>query len=431
MATPAVQQRMFYGWYIVATVVFINFLSIGTRAGFGLFVNPMSEELHWDRATISLAAAIGVLVGGVIQPFTGNIFDRYGGRRVLTLSLLAAGVATLALMWTMNLAYLIVMYSFVLSVAFAGASGSVVNVLVSRWFQRKRGTAIAITSMGASLGQLILIPFAMYLMTLAGWRNTWAVLGVAIIVLAAPLAYGFLRDDPSDMRLRPDGDGEPSKGGGPRKNGHAGRGPLEVDRWSMAFRSAPIWQIAAGYFVCGFTTNILSTHFVPFALDRGLSATAAATAFGVMGALNIVGVFAAGYFSDRMGRKNLLAAVYFVRGTAYAVLVLVHAPWALYAFVVIAGVSWLATIPLTTGLTADIYGLKRLGTLAGITLMGHQAGGAISIYFAGWVYDRVGSYDLAWGAASALLMLATVSALVIRERAYSVRYQPQAVGAEH
>jgi MFS family permease len=427
MATAETPKRMFYGWYVVATVVFINFIGIGPRSGFGLFVKPMSEELGWDRATISLAAALGVLVGGVMQPFTGHVFDRYGGRRVITLSLGAVGLATLALTWTSNLAYLIVMYSFVLSVAFSGAGGSVVNVLVTRWFQRRRGTAIAVTSMGASLGQLILIPFAMYLMVLVGWRNTWLVLGLSVVALAMPLAWFLLRDDPAEVGARPDGDGELSVEGA---RAAQRRGPLEVTEWRDAFRSAPIWEILGGYFVCGFTTNILSTHFVPFALDRGLSGAAAATAFGIMGALNIVGVFAAGYLSDRMSRKKLLALVYAVRGTAYAVLLLVHAPWALYAFVVIAGVSWLATIPLTTGLTADIYGLKRLGTLAGIVLMAHQAGGAISIYFAGWIFDRTGSYDVAWGIAAVLLLFATLSAVVIPEKRYSVRYQPVQAAAE-
>jgi MFS family permease len=183
-----------------------------------------------------------------------------------------------------------------------------------------------------------------------------------------------------------------------------------------------MWQISGGYFVCGFTTAIISAHFVPFAIEKGFSPSTAATAFGVMSGLNIVGVIAAGALADRFGRKNLLGLVYALRGSAYAMLLLAPGFWGLWIFAVLAGFSWIATVPLTTSLTADVYGLRNIGILSGISFTAHQIGGAISIQLAGIMRDLTGSYDLPFTIAGALLIGASLVSLSIQERKYSVRY---------
>jgi MFS family permease len=153
-------------------------------------------------------------------------------------------------------------------------------------------------------------------------------------------------------------------------------GPLEVEHWQHSFRSTPIWQLCAGYFVCGFTIALLSTHFVPFAIERGVSATSAATAYGLMSGLNVVGVLAVGALADCGGRKNLLGLVYALRGCVYAALLLAPGAWSLWGFVVIMGFSWWVTLPLTSALTAEVYGLKHLGILNGLAFTGYQIGEA-------------------------------------------------------
>jgi MFS family permease len=167
----------------------------------------------------------------------------------------------------------------------------------------------------------------------------------------------------------------------------------------------------------------LTTHFIPYALDRGFTASTAAAAFGLMSGLNVAGVIVAGTLADRCGRKNLLAWVYAARGGAYAMLVLAPGPWSLWGFAAIAGFSYWATAPLTTSLMADVYGLRSLGTLNGLSFLVHQVGGAISIQFAGVMRDLAGSYTVPFTLAGLLLLPAALAAFSIREQQYSGKYQ--------
>jgi len=226
------------------------------------------------------------------------------------------------------------------------------------------------------------------------------------------------------MGLQPDGDPNPPDEG-PAQAPERLRGPLEVDRWFQAFRSLPIWQLSGSYFVCGFTTSIISIHFVPFAIGQGISPVLAATIFSFMMALNMVGSLSAGFVSDRFGgSKNWLALVYFCRGSAYVLLLLVPGAMGLWVFAAVAGLSWVATNPLTTTLTADVYGLRSLGTIGGISFFFHAMGAVISVPMAGFFYDATGSYTIPFAIAGALLFPAAISAFTIQERKYSMRYAP-------
>jgi sugar phosphate permease len=422
-STETTKKPLYFGWYVCAATVFIGFVSIGARNSFGVFVIPMSEEFGWSRFTVSIAAALGVLVNGIIQPFMGQLFDRTGGRKVIITGLLVLGISTILLSLTFHILFLVFMFGFIASMAQAGPALSNTAALMSRWFKRRRATAISINSAALSLGGLIMVPFSMYLLQATSWRVAWIGLGI-IVLTSLPLAYFFIRERPSDMGLNPDGDPSSSEdGANPRRREL--KGPLEVETWRESFKSAPIWQMAGSYFVCGTTTFVLSVHFIPFAIeDRGISGTTAATIFGYMMGLNIIGALGAGLLADKIGgTKNWLALVYFMRGIAYIVLLTVDSVAGLWIFASIAGFSWVATLPLTSSLTADVYGLKAMGTISGITFMFHQFGGFGSVLLAGLLFDITGSYVLPFAIVGALLFPAAISAFSIKERKYSARYQ--------
>jgi MFS family permease len=417
-ATP--RPDIYYGWFIVATTFLIALVTVGARGGFGVFILPMSEEFGWNRSTISLAAALGSLVSGFSQPFLGRLYDRLGGRKLFLVSLVVLGVCTALLALTNHIVFLIVLFGVVMAIAMSGSSLTTTSALLSKWFRRQRATAMALNAAGASVGGLLLVPFTVYVISRAGWRTAWVVLGLMILVLVVPPVYLLLKDDPADMGLLPDGDPQPSDAGQTRP---ARPGPLEVEYWLDSFRSMPMWQLCGGYFVCGFTIALISTHFVPFAVERGFSPTTAGTAFGLMSGLNVVGVIAVGALADKFGRKNLLGLVYALRGCAYAALLLLPGHWGLWGFAVITGFSWWATLPLTGSLTAEVYGLKHLGILNGIIFTGHQIGGALSIQFGGVMRDLTGSYELPFTIATLLLLGASVASFSIQEKRYSTKYQ--------
>ncbi|MSQ05917.1 MAG: MFS transporter [Dehalococcoidia bacterium] len=421
---------LYYGWYIVATCMFIAFVTNGARNAFGIFVLPLEHDFAWSRGAISVAASLGFLVNGLTQPFLGSTLDRLGGRRVILTSLVLFGISTVLLSLTFHYLFLVFVFGFLSAAAMSGSSLTNTGALLTKWFRRKRATVIGLNAAGLSLGGLLLVPFAMYLLQATNWRVTWAVLGLVVLCLGAPVAWFFLRDDPAQMGLLPDGDPDAIGEGGSRRGGRQ-EGTFAVDRWQESFRSPPIWQMTGAYFVCGATTGVLNVHFVPYAIGRGVSPGTAAMLFGFMMGLNVVGGIGAGMLSDRFSRKNLLALTYFLRGGAYLMLLLIPSQLGLWTFAAVAGFSWIATAPLTTSLTADVYGLKALGTITGVSFLFHALGSFVSILLAGFLFDLTGSYTLPFALAGALLFPAALAAFTIRERKYSSRYQtkPAPVGA--
>ncbi len=415
---PAPASGRFYGWYVAGALFFAMFLSIGLRQGFGIFVEPWQREFGVGVATISLAASIGWFVNGSSQVLMGWLIDRVGGRIVVTSAALLLGVSVL-LMATVNSVFmLIVVYGLLMSLAAAGLAGGPPGAVIVRWFRRKRGAAMSLLTSGGSIGGLVLVPFLTYLFLWTDWRSAWLVSGAVVLLLGVPLLYLVLRDDPAKMGLLPDGE----VSGIESARAAAAAGPLLARRWPDAFRSAPMWQLSAAYWVCGVTTASISVHYVRWAVAEGITPATAALAFGLLSGLNAIAVLLVGPLSDRVPRKTLLGAVYLVRSVAFVLLVILPGPAALWGFAIAGGASWLATVPLTTSLAADVYGVRHLGTLAGLINFAHQLGGALAVYLFGLVFDVHGSYDGAFLFGAAALVGAGVVSLSIRERRYSSRY---------
>lgn len=427
------RKGLYYGWYVIAALFFATFLAIGSRMSFGVFLKTWEQDWDVTTATVSIAAATGWLVNGISQPFVGRMTDVYGGRRVVVWSLLVMGAATIGVATVTNVYGLIALYGFVISFASGGVSPVATGVIVARWFERKRGLAMAVLIAGGSVGGLVIVPFSSYLLIDYGWRTAWTVTGVMALGLGVPLLLIVVRSVPSDMGLRIDGGAGP----GSVKTGGAGEaeiavrpvGPRFAENWRDSLSSKPIWQISFAYLVCGITTAAIAVHFVRWAVSEDISTGTAALAFGVLMGINACGVLVIGLLSDRWQRKNLLGAVYLVRGLAFISLIALPGPAAIWAFAVIGGVSWLATVPLTASLTADVYGVRNLGTLFGLATMAHQLGGAAAVILFGWAFTAWGSYDIPFAIGAATLLAAGIVAFSIREKTHSVRYVQVPSGA--
>ncbi len=415
---------IFYGWYIVAALFFASFLAIGSRQGFGVFVKTWEEEWGVTTAAISVAAAIGWLANGFSQPLVGYLTDKYGGRPVLVISLAVMAVATIAVATVSNVFGLIILYGFVISFASGGISPATSGVVIARWFDRKRGTAMSVLIAGGSVGGLVVVPFLSFVLVEFSWQTAWIIVGVLALGLGIPLLLLVVRSRPQDLGLNIDGDASPVEGSDDQQITVQPVGQKFVERWQEALESKPIWQLSFAYFVCGITTASISVHYVRWAVSEDISTGTAALAFGVLSGINAGGVLVVGWLSDKFQRKKLLGAVYLVRGVAFLSLIFLPGASALWAFAVIGGMSWLATVPLTASLTADVYGVRNLGTLFGLANMSHQIGGATAVMLFGWAFTQLGSYDLAFGVGAATLLAAGLVSLSIREKQLSVRYAP-------
>ena len=419
----------FYGWYVVAALFFALFLGTGARQGFGVFVETWENEFDVSVATISIAAAVGVMINGLSGPFVGQLADRHGGRRIILPSLVVLGIGCIGMGLVDSFIGILVLYGFVIAVASGGASQVVSGAVVARWFHRRRGTAISIFASGGSFSGLLLIPFLTYMRIATDWQTAWVALGVIVLVLGVPLIWLIVRNRPRDVGLQPDGDGGPDAATAAIA---VEVPPLEAREWRDSFRTIPMWQLLLTFVVCGVTTQSIAVHFIRWASDVGVSAGTAALAFGLLSAINAIGVLLVGYASDRLQRRSLLSLVYLVRALAFVSLVILPGGTAIWVFAIVGGASWLATVPLTQALTADVYGLRHLGMLSGLTFMSHQLAGALAVVLFGVAFDATGSYNVPFVVSAVLLVLASFGAFSIRERRYSVRYAGESArsGAE-
>ena len=428
------RRNHFYGWNVVGAMFFGMFLVMGTRNGFGVFVDNWEREWGVTTGQISVAAAIGWIINGFSQPILGMIVDKYGGKVVVVVSMVVLGIAYLLLAFIDSVLMLAVLFGGVISFFAGGVSPGTSGAVITRWFQRERGKAMSVVAAGGSLGGLVMVPFLTQLMLATSWQTAWVVSGILVLALGLPASILILRNQPDDMGLLPDGEArakgaQASADQRSRSQALMRGGPLGSEGWTEAFKSWPMWQLSIGYFVCGITTASISTHFVRWAISEDVSQANAAWAFGILMGINAGGVVLIGLLSDIFQRHFLLAAVYLVRGVAFTTLVIFPGEMAMWAFTIIGGASWLATVPLTTGLTADVYGVRNVGTLGGLINFSHQMGGGAAVLLFGLTFDRYGTYDPAFIGGAICLLIAGIVILTIKETKYSVRYAQAAASA--
>ena len=413
------QTDIYYGWLIVAALFLSTSLVIGTRQGFGIFIDLWSTEWGTNVSSISLAASIGWLVNGLAAPILGNLADKYGPRRVLMFSSILVSISSILVATSFNVLTLSIYYGFLIS--FSSATGGPVGILLSKWFAKRRGVAMGAVMAGGSIGSLFFIPLLTFITLNLSWQVAWIIIGSFGLIIVVPLFFFVLKNDPSELSnfVPPEssaisGNSEPA-------------GPLWVEKWTTAYRSKPMWQLSLGYFICGITTASISVHFIKWAITQGISPSEAAFSFGVLSGVNGVSVFCSGYFSDKFERKYILGMIYLVRGLAFLCLLLLSGPIALWSFAIIGGMSWLATVPLTTALTSEIYGYTKLGSLVGLITMSHQIGGAAAVLLFGIVFDHYGSYDLGLWVGVITLIIASMASFSISEKSVSSRFYNQSL----
>ena len=279
---------------------------------------------------------------------------------------------------------------------------------------------MSLSAAGGSIGPLLFAPFCAFLIEAFDWRTAFLFIGGMVLFIGAPLSALFIRDDP--LGQIPDSERDDPGIQDKEEVQVEMEGPLFTSRWKQALSTSPFWQLSAAYLVCGITTNIISVHFVPFAEDQGVPKITAATIFGIMMGLNSVGVISAGVLSQKFSQHRVLGFTYALRGVAYIALLTIGGTTGMWAFALIAGMSWIATASVTSSLVADIYGVRNLGTLNGMSNMVHQIGGALSVLVAGELQALTGSYEIPFAIAGATLLFASIAAFSVKEKKYSYRY---------
>jgi MFS family permease len=405
------RANVHYAWIVLGAVVIIMLIASGLRATFGVFIKPMETTLGWDRASLSGAAALSLLLLGAVGPFVGWLADRWGPRRVILVSCCVLAVGTLLSSQVTSLWQIYVTAGVLMAVGGGGIQMSTAATVAARWFESHRGLVLGILGGAMSAGQLIVIPLAVWLTLHYGWRWSFVWLGVALLVITLPPALWIMRDEPAEKGLLPFGAGQSARQAGMKAVAADRRVPI-----AEAMQVPAFWLLAGTFFVCGYTTGgLVLTHLVPHAADHGFSEMQAAQAMGVMGALNIAGTVASGWICDRFGRKGPLAFYYGVRGLSLLLLLYVWNVPSLYLFAALFGLNYISTVPATTAITANIFGRYSIGTLSGWIYFSHQVGAALGAALGGWIFQSTGSYSWAFVSGALLAFVAAAMALAIRE----------------
>lgn len=421
LAAALARRGIHYGWLIVAVIFLASLGAAALRGMPGVLIRPFEAEFGWDRASITFAVAISLLLFGLAGPFVGRIMDRSGPRAVVlvSISLMALGALATTVMtevWQLDL-----YWGVVIGAGGAGMGAVLSATVANRWFIERRGLASGILGTALSVGQIIFVPLVMWFSVTVGWRVGVLAAVAWLVVVVLPLLLFVFRDDPKQVGLRPYGE---SKDVATRVAQDAAL--VQSTPMREVVRSADFWWLAAGFFVCGYTTNgLIGSHFIPHATERGVGEVAAAGIFGLMGGVNVLGTIASGMLADRVrSRRLLLAGYYAFRGLSLLFLPFIDSPASLALFAVFYGLNWFATAPVSQIIAADRFGRRSVGEVFGWIFMSHQAGAAAAAYLGGLSYVVFGDYQVAFLSAGLAGLAAAGFSLQLREQPPKPAPQP-------
>ncbi len=389
---------------IVVTLGFLALaLTYSARAVLGLAIPIWETELGWSRGNVSNIAAIALVIMAIIAPLSGVMLDRKGLRFTLLIGLVAVSASCLIVSIAQNQWVLLIGFGVIGGVGFGIVATHVIAAAVARVYPSQVGFSSGIATSGSTAGQFIIVPLVAVLLGSVSWR--WGFAGLAISsALLIPLIW-FIPDD------------------GPAKTEHTRASKISNEsNWRSDlkhFVTDPEFHLLFwSYVICGYTTSgVIETHLLPYASFCGFTPVPSATAYGLLSAVNLVGMIAVGWLTDRMNRPLLLGLIYIIRGLTFWVLLNVGTSYeTLLLFAVVFGVVDYSTVPVTASLVASHLGLRTMGLVMGLLTAGHQLGAAVGASLGGFFYDTNSSYDLVWGSSLVLAVIAGCLVFLVKDK---------------
>ncbi|NMN07168.1 MULTISPECIES: MFS transporter [unclassified Novosphingobium] len=410
---------------VVAATFLALLVSAGLRATPGVLMVPLQAHFGWDRATISLSAAIGIFLYGLVGPFAAALMVSFGIRRTMLAGLVLMAASTFASLWMREPWHYVLTWG-VLSGIGSGAVASVLGAaVVNRWFATRQGLVMGLLSASTATGALIFLPLLAWLSREGAWRPV--VLAVSLACLAlVPIVALVLPEHPGDIGTRRFGEGPDSAPApAPRQARTAG---LAISVLLRAGRRPMFWLLFGTFFVCGLTTNgLVGTHMIAFCGDHGIAPVAAAGLLSTMGFFDLFGTTASGWLTDRYNPRVLLIVYYGLRGLSLLALpFLSFDATSLGVFAVFYGLDWIATVPPTVKLANQAFGEQEAPIVFGWIQTGHQLGAACAAFAAGVIREQSGSYAPAFVAAGIMGVAAALVLLVTLQRRQAAPGSPLA-----
>jgi MFS family permease len=393
---------------VVGTFFIVGITLYGIHLSFGVFFESIESAFNLDRAETSAVSSVNMLLAGVCAFLAGWALDRYGPRNVVLLMGLFIGLSLLLTSQTNSLWQLFITYSLLLAMG-TGAIYVVPMSAVSRWFDKKRGLALGITSSGAGLGIFIMAPFATYLISNFGWRTAYIVIGLIAWLIMIPLSR-LLKRDPYEIGALPDGVKSDSHDMGEKEGG------MRLSGLSLpqVFRTRSFWLVILIWLLSASTMFLVMTHLVRHARDINFSPMEAAATLSLIGGISIAGRVLLATVSDRIGTKVTVIFCALLQAGAMVWLIWAQDLRMLYLFALVYGFAYGGMIPVTAALVSDTFGLGRIGVILGLLEISFGIGAAIGPAMGGLIFDARGSYSLAFLLGAVAMLVVTLLISLIR-----------------
>ncbi len=388
---------------LVAACFIVN-ASMGVRQTFGLFSNNFETDCGISNTEFGLAVALHSLIWGIFTPIFGRFADQYGGSKIVMFGLVCYAIGIFSLGNNLNTGLLFQLnLGLMVGIGLGACSGPMLAPLVTKHFPNEnRSKAAGFVTAFGGLGMFMFPASSSFLIAETGWQTTFTVFGTILLLMCIP---AFFLKNPENQNIQ----------NHLKQDDQKKESALQVLKESLKHKGFRL--LILGFFVCGFQITLVATHVPRYVQDRGLEDWTGFAILSLIGLFNVIGVLIMGYLGDKYSKKMLLSGLYFLRAISIGLFIfLPPSQISALAFGVTFGLVWLATVPATNGIVAQIFGTKNISMLFGIVFLNHQIGSFLGAYLGGLFYDIFGNFDYAWYLAIALSLFATLVHLPIDEK---------------
>lgn len=375
----------------------ISAIGLGVRSIYGLFLEPISDARGWSRDVFSLAMALQYLFWGLGLPIAGAFADRFGPVWVLVFGGLIYGAGSWAMAIITDPLWFQIVGGVLVGLGVAFSAFTIALAAMAKAVPpEKRSMILGIGTAAGSFGMFAFSPISQYFIEAFGWSTALIYLAI-IVMLIIPLSFALPRNPGSTSEM--------------------GTNQTMGEALTEALKHRGFVLLTFGFFVCGFHVAFIAVHFPAYVTDIGLSPSVGAFALALIGLCNIGGAFFSGVAGQMWSKKNSLSFIYFARAVVIAVFVLApKSEFNVYLFSILMGILWLSTVPLTSGIVAQVFGPRYMTLLFGIVFISHQIGSFLGIWLGGLLYESTGSYDAMWWAGVIVGVAAGIIHLPINEK---------------
>ncbi len=408
--------RIHYGWYIVGATFMILCFNAGARYAFGVMFKPIIKEFGWGRGEVSLVFFVNMVIFAVSLLIVGKLYDRYGPKWVVIISTIFISTGFMLTSFIHSIGQFFLSYGILAAFGIAGTAVPLMATLTSKWFDKWRGFAVSLSVSGNSIGQFALVPLFSFFALNYGWRSSYLYIGIIMLIVNILLAVFVIKGDPRHFGLKPYGFLETKEGGDDTQPPASSEGHTMDLGLRKAMKTSAFWFFNSVMFICGGGDYFATIHLIPLATDYGIPAMTAGNMLAWYGLMSLVGVLIAGPVADFMGSKIPIILTFVLRVLLFIMLIQYKNEVSFYVFAFAFGFTHLITAPLTPILIGKLYGFTYIGILTGFINTVHFLGAGFWPYMAGVIFDKTGSYQLAFILSAIMAFIAVLAMLLVKER---------------